>query len=643
MSLSADGSRVAVGAPLNRGAGSAVGHVRVFDSGPVAPPPLDPCGAIDLVTCYAPELRFHGSESAFPSDPRVFVAGSKLRWSDGALCGGVADDDVVLDFADHEVDELTAAYVRSFADNAFCQPDVASAAFKGTDLTRPFTEIAANGVSRPSGFATNQGFYLDPDPSLLAGLPVGAGGVVNAPAFVETSSGFGVSETGTIRYWFFYADDPKSPFNPLDNAYEHHGDWESIEIGFNAGSPEMVRFYGHGCAHTELDASDGALSWNGTHPVVHVSIGSHANYLSANTEIGIGDYPTAGCDVSLLTGISDATGDGTAEVWRTWEYIEAASGGSPTGIGNVVDQCWFGFGGAWGRVELSDSTGPVGPPFNSDTLQLSDKNPSACPPLPPTAFCDGEMVTINLNTNGGNGSGTDNNDVILGTSGADVIDGLGGDDIICGGGGDDHLSGGVGDDTIFGGGGDDTINGGAGDFRDFIYGGDGDDTINGGLGIDYIYGEAGEDTLDGDGGSDRMWGGADDDLMLGDSGVDRMWGGPGDDEMRGMGGQDFMWGEAGNDLMQGNFQTDNMWGGSGNDEMFGAGGKDSLFGGGGNDSLSGGNNTDYLHGGQGVDTANGGRGRDKPVFAPQVRASNGQFFGGSGCIAETIVNCQPTP
>ena len=240
----------------------------------------------------------------------------------------------------------------------------------------------------------------------------------------------------------------------------------------------------------------------------------------------------------------------------------------------------------------------------------------------PAEFCAGKAVTIDLNLDA-SAAGSVDDDVILGTPGDDVIDG------------------GLGSDTICGLGGDDTINGGAGDFRDFVYGGDGDDTINGGFGIDYLYGENGEDTLDGDGGSDRIFGGADDDLILGDSGADRMWGGPGDDEMRGMGGQDFMWGEAGDDLMQGNFQTDNMWGGPGNDEMFGAGGKDSLFGEGGNDTLSGGLNTDYLNGGTGSDTANGGRGRDKPLIAPEVRASNGQFFNGSGCIAETILNCQP--
>ena len=227
---------------------------------------------------------------------------------------------------------------------------------------------------------------------------------------------------------------------------------------------------------------------------------------------------------------------------------------------------------------------------------------------------------------------------VVGSPMPDVLTLDGADDVVHGSGGNDVINAGEGSNLVCGGSGTDTITGGAS--RDFIWGGDDGDTINGGFGIDYLRGEGGNDTLDGQGGSDRLFGGSGNDLMFGDSGADRMYGGSGHDDMRGMGGQDFMWGEAGNDVMQGNFQTDNMWGGPGNDQMFGAGGKDSLFGEGGNDTMTGGNNTDYLNGGAGVDSANGGRGRDRPLTEPTVRASNGQFFDGSGCIAETIVNCQ---
>jgi len=297
----------------------------------------------------------------------------------------------------------------------------------------------------------------------------------------------------------------------------------------------------------------------------------------------------------LGTAVADSSGNWTATISRPLLAGEGIRTQSQALAPNVI-----GNHGAKVTTHLSDDLFPL-----------------------PVAYCNGKVVTINMNLPGVTGVGTTSDDVILGTPGPDVIDA------------------GAGSDTVCGEGGDDIIDGGTGDFRDFLYGGLGNDTMFGGFGIDYMFGEAGQDTLDGEGGSDRLYGGPDNDVIRGDSGADRMYGGPGNDDMFGMGGQDFMWGEGGNDLMQGNFQTDNMWGGSGDDEMFGAGGKDSLYGESGNDTMSGGNNTDYLNGGTGIDVANGGRGRDKPLVAPSVRASNGQFYDGSGCVAETKANCQP--
>ena len=65
-------------------------------------------------------------------------------------------------------------------------------------------------------------------------------------------------------------------------------------------------------------------------------------------------------------------------------------------------------------------------------------------------MCDGQVVTINMNTNGGNGFGTGAGDVILGTPGNDTINGLAGNDTVCAGDGDDTVFGGAGADRIFG-------------------------------------------------------------------------------------------------------------------------------------------------------------------------------------------------
>lgn len=221
---------------------------------------------------------------------------------------------------------------------------------------------------------------------------------------------------------------------------------------------------------------------------------------------------------------------------------------------------------------------------------------AAAPLLP---ICDGSIVTINMNENGGNGDGTEGDDVILGTPGDDVIRGYGGNDKICAGAG-----------------------------RDIVRGGGGDDRIFGGSEIDKIWGDAGHDVIHGDGGSDRIRGGSGSDTIWAGSGADRVWGGPGHDQLNGMGGQDFMWGDAGNDTIQGNFQTDRLHGGDDNDAIYGAGGKDKIYGDGGDDQLFGGDNTDYLDGGAGTDLANGGRGKDNPLVADV-----------SGCVAETRISC----
>lgn len=61
---------------------------------------------------------------------------------------------------------------------------------------------------------------------------------------------------------------------------------------------------------------------------------------------------------------------------------------------------------------------------------------------------------------GGNCSGSNANELMLGTPGSDVIDGKNGNDCIVGGGSDDTLTGDNGDDVLVGGPGNDTLDGG---------------------------------------------------------------------------------------------------------------------------------------------------------------------------------------
>ena len=187
------------------------------------------------------------------------------------------------------------------------------------------------------------------------------------------------------------------------------------------------------------------------------------------------------------------------------------------------------------------------------------------PPI--TSMCDGKLVTIDMNLNGGLGTGTAGDDVILGTPGADTILGLAGDDTICAGGDADTVRGGPGADKILGEAGNDSIFGGGGD--DVIDGGNGDDVIRGQGGSDTIAGGAGNDTIDGLGAADTIDGGGGDDTISGQNGADVINGGAGADTIKGQTGPDTLNGDGGDDMLFGGNGDDTLSGGPGTDKCAG--------------------------------------------------------------------------
>ena len=119
-----------------------------------------------------------------------------------------------------------------------------------------------------------------------------------------------------------------------DDDVLHEGDWERVTVYLNASrplaaAPESIVFYRH--------STNTARAWRtvekeDTHPVVYCAIGSHASLPSP--DFGFIDV-----------------GDRKGPRWRTWEDLPS-----------IVDEPWYGFGGAWGRVgKVRDATGPLGP------------------------------------------------------------------------------------------------------------------------------------------------------------------------------------------------------------------------------------------------------------------------------------------
>ena len=172
-----------------------------------------------------------------------------------------------------------------------------------------------------------------------------------------------------LQYWVFYPLDDwrNSPTRPR-LWHMHEGDWEevSVELG-PAGRPVAVACSQHDLGVTRTWAHV-RLS-GGTHPVVYVALGSHANYLSP------GFHGLAGVPHEIpprFSGVPLPEPDFTStQVAVRPAVVELSAAATP----------WISFAGAWGdgsfvlleqatrtgfswaRLRVGDS--PTGPAFHS--------------------------------------------------------------------------------------------------------------------------------------------------------------------------------------------------------------------------------------------------------------------------------------
>lgn len=106
----------------------------------------------------------------------------------------------------------------------------------------------------------------------------------------------GVDDRLALQYWFYY------PFNDYNN--KHEGDWEMIQLVFAASSaaqairqtPLQVGYSQHEGAEVASWDDPKLETVDGTHPVVHVAAGSHANYYDAALFLGRSGQQGFGCD-----------------------------------------------------------------------------------------------------------------------------------------------------------------------------------------------------------------------------------------------------------------------------------------------------------------------------------------------------------
>jgi hypothetical protein len=149
-----------------------------------------------------------------------------------------------------------------------------------------------------------------------------------------------------LQYWFFYY------FNDWNNT--HEGDWEMIQLVFDAGTaaealtqePVAAAFAQHANGET-AGWTESKLVKEGNRPVVYVSHGSHASYFGDNVYLGYGEAGSGfGCD--------DASGPA--------RRLPLEARLVPSAVDDQdLPTAWVTYDGHWGERQRSFWNGPTGP------------------------------------------------------------------------------------------------------------------------------------------------------------------------------------------------------------------------------------------------------------------------------------------
>jgi hypothetical protein len=169
-------------------------------------------------------------------------------------------------------------------------------------------------------------------------------------AHIATEPGY----TGlVVQYWFFYY------FNQFNDV--HEGDWEGMQISFDADTPaealaqgpSQIALFQH-AGGERADWDDTKVQKDGTHPIVYPAAGSHATFYDDAIYIQNGSHGSGvGCD---NTSGPHVQSDPRPEIIPT-----AAAPGS--------EFQWLSFLGHWGQREKGFNNGPQGPTTKKQWLR----------------------------------------------------------------------------------------------------------------------------------------------------------------------------------------------------------------------------------------------------------------------------------
>jgi hypothetical protein len=148
-----------------------------------------------------------------------------------------------------------------------------------------------------------------------------------------------------LQYWFFWY------FNQFNDL--HEGDWEGMQITFEANSPaaalheepgEIILFQHAGGERAGWES--GKVQKEGTHPIVYPAAGSHATFYDSAVYVENGQHGSGlGCD-------------NTTEPLRELTLRPILM---PHAVKSRGPFAWTSYYGRWGEKEKGFNNGPTGP------------------------------------------------------------------------------------------------------------------------------------------------------------------------------------------------------------------------------------------------------------------------------------------
>jgi hypothetical protein len=232
--------------------------------------------------------------------------------------------------------------------------------------------------------------------SCTPAAPIG-GLACYAPAWDQGSGGPGVygrvvkvGDGIVLQYWYFYYDDVYSYlYPPSDVIWQaHEGDWEVVNVVLSEQEEPLSVGYSQHCLGERRSWEDTPRLDEGTHPIVYVAIGSHANYFGAGLHpLNLACIPPPVqqffLDHHLPFPVDYAFGGGPVTG-------PPESAGMVMPIHKISDDgpAWVSFDGFWGELQYFHAPGltaplgtsPRGPAYHSvwtDPLGTLDTWPSS--------------------------------------------------------------------------------------------------------------------------------------------------------------------------------------------------------------------------------------------------------------------------